>query len=197
MNRELSYSKAQLQRLFFNLWYLWSHLRTDHVAPFSSYFLETQKTYYSIHQIKHKNVSRTSWLSKVQISFLLSRPDRNEYLNITRDSYFPALVYYSSWWGPFMGKKKKRREGDWLHCTTLHTYGSVNLNLRTKGSEFQFSCAAKDCLAFPDKLWVSVPPLLNKGLHSLWELPLSLFVSTLLAFPSCDMMNNVQSLGEG
>lgn len=58
MNRELSYSKAQLQRLFFNLWYLWSHLRTDHVAPFSSYFLETQKTYYSIHQIKHKNVSR-------------------------------------------------------------------------------------------------------------------------------------------
>lgn len=72
--------------------------------------------------------------------------------------------------------EKKRREGDchsyfpkyWLHCTRLHTYGSVNLNLRTKGSEFQFSCAAKDCLAFPDKLWVSVPPLLNKGLHSLW-----------------------------
>lgn len=98
---------------------------------------------------------------------------------------------------------KKRREGDWvgsyfpkywLHCTRLHTYGSVNLNLRTKGSEFQFSCAAKDCLAFPDKLWVSVSPLLNKGLHSLWGTTIVPFVSTLLAFPSRDMMNNVQSL---
>ena len=53
----------------------------------------------------------------MHVSFI-SRPDRNEYLNITRDSYFPTLVYYSSWWGPFMGKKKKgEREIDY---TVLH-----------------------------------------------------------------------------
>lgn len=52
----------------------------------------------------------------MHVSFI-SRPDRNEYLNITRDSYFPTLVYYSSWWGPFMGKKKKKERG---RLTTLY-----------------------------------------------------------------------------
>lgn len=54
----------------------------------------------------------------MHVSFI-SRPDRNEYLNITRDSYFPALVYYSSWWGPFMGKKKKKGERE-IDYTVLH-----------------------------------------------------------------------------
>lgn len=62
----------------------------------------------------------------------------------------------------------------------LRTYGLVNLNLRTKEPEFQFSCVAKDCLAFPDKLWVSGPPLLNKGLHSL-RLP-EIYRTTIVPF---------------
>ena len=45
----------------------------------------------------------------LNVSFI-SKPDRNEYLNIIRDSYFPTLVYYSSQWGSFMGKKKRERE---------------------------------------------------------------------------------------
>ena len=119
----------------------------------------------------------------LNVSFV-SKSDRNEYLNI-RDSYFPTLVYYSLLWGPFEEKKGVRENVASIfqninYNVLLRTYGLVNLNLRTKEPEFQFSCVTKDCLAFPDKLWVSGPPLLNKGLHSL-RLP-EIYRTTIVPF---------------